>query len=295
VPTLPAYEKLHLLTPVVLAVLLGHACSKPAASASESAVVEPEQQHASAADSCSDNPSGSVTCGYDYKWHEQNVEAIVVKPKSETPVPGLLLLPGYQRTARDFSRLAEGLARHGFASVTITLPGYGQTQVKPDFVGPNTIDMLQAGFERFQRETFVDPQKLGIFGYSRGGIAASLLVLRLPQVRAAVFGGAVYDLAKAYAESLPGIRTNIEAEAGVTEAAMRERSSIMQMEKLPCPVLIVHGEQDDRVPVDQAYLLRDRLQALGKEHELKIFPGQGHNLNPQDAALSFFESKLQAH
>jgi dipeptidyl aminopeptidase/acylaminoacyl peptidase len=265
-----------------------------APAAKQVVAAEPEP----AATSCNRNAAGAEICSYDYAWHGQHVEAIIVKPHSEAPVPGLMLLPGTGHPAREFQHMAEAFARSGFASLAISLPGYGQTQVEPDFVGPNTLDMLQSGFEHFQREPFVDARKLGILGYSRGAMAASLLVLRMPGVRAAVFGGGVYDLAKMYTDvEVPGRRSQIEMEIDVTEAALRERSSLPQMEKLQCPVLIVHGELDERVPVSQAYSLRDRLQELGKEYELKIIPGQGHLLSPPDFAgnaLKFFESKLLA-
>ena len=46
----------------------------------------------------------------------------------------------------------------------------------------------------------------------------------------------------------------MESETGWTEAAIRERSSIFQMDRLKCPVLILHGEKDINVPVSQALL-----------------------------------------
>ncbi len=70
-------------------------------------------------------------------------------------------------------------------------------------------------------------------------------------------------------ESLPGVRQNMKAETGMTPAAIRERSSILRMDQLRCPVLILHGQADQNVPVSQALLLRERLIALHKEFELE--------------------------
>jgi dipeptidyl aminopeptidase/acylaminoacyl peptidase len=237
-----------------------------------------------------------TTCSFDYSWRGRSVEAIVVRPPGEGPFPGLLLIPGHRGTARDLLRKAHLFARHGFASMAITLPGYGKTAVQPDFVGPTTIDVLSLGYTTFKREPYVDSTRMGVYGYSRGGMAASLLVLRLPEMKAAVFGGGVYDFRKAYAETrVPGIRANMELETGMTEAAVRDRSSILQMDKLGCPVLILHGELDENVPVGQALALRDRLSALGKSFEIQLFPGQGHAIRPEDInrhTLDFFERKL---
>ena len=53
----------------------------------------------------------------------------------------------------------------------ITQRGFGKSTGKPDFVGPKTIAALEAGFQKFSKEPFVDATRLGVFGYSRGAIA----------------------------------------------------------------------------------------------------------------------------
>jgi len=53
-------------------------------------------------------------------------------------------------------------------------------------VGPKTIKALSEGYRKFQREPFVDSNRMGIVGYSRGGMAASLLAVQLDDVKAVV-------------------------------------------------------------------------------------------------------------
>jgi dipeptidyl aminopeptidase/acylaminoacyl peptidase len=67
------------------------------------------------------------------------------------------------------------------------------------------------------------------------------------------------------------------------------------MESLKCPVLILHGERDKNVPVSQALLLRDRLTALHKDFEIKLFPDREHSIGPEVITLSvdFFQRKLK--
>ena len=138
--------------------------------------------------------------------------------------------------------------------------------------------------------------RMAIYGYSRGGMAASLLVVELEDVKAAVFGAGVYDFQRAYDDStLPGVRKNMMAETGMTKEAVRERSSILRMDKLKCPVLILHGEKDINVPVSQAKLLRDRFTQLHKEFEIKLFPDKEHSIGPEagDMTVDFFKRRLQ--
>jgi dipeptidyl aminopeptidase/acylaminoacyl peptidase len=197
--------------------------------------------------------SGVKVCAYDYKVDGREVEAFSFQPVGSEPAPGVLMIPGYQRTAVNLIPLGVRLAADGFAGVAVTQPGFGKSQGPADFVGPRTLKVLIFAYRRLQHEPFVDPKRMGIYGYSRGGMAASLLVLDLEDVKAAVLGAGIYDFKKAYDDStLPGVRANMRAETGMTREAIRERSSILRMEKLRCPVRILHGEKDVNVPATQA-------------------------------------------
>ncbi|MGI8746258.1 MAG: alpha/beta hydrolase family protein [Bryobacteraceae bacterium] len=235
-------------------------------------------------------------CRYDYEVDDRKVESLSFHPRGDGPFPGVLLIPGYGRTAFDLIGLGARLAAGGFAGIAVTQPGFGQSQGPPDFVGPKTLRVLTTGYRKFEREAFVDPKRMGIYGYSRGAMAASLLVLELNDVKAAVFGAGVYDFKRAYDETpLQGVRANMLAETGMTDEAIRQRSSIVRMERLKCPVLILHGERDRNVPVGQALLLRDRLTSLHKEFEIKLFPDKEHSIGPEVGTLTvdFFRRKLK--
>jgi dipeptidyl aminopeptidase/acylaminoacyl peptidase len=239
--------------------------------------------------------SRTTVCKYDYRFGGKAVEAISFRPPGDGRFPAVLLIPGYQRTAQDLLPLGARLAKEGFAAVAVSQPGFGKSQGPPDFVGPKTIATLIAGYQKLRQESFADPSRMAIYGYSRGGMAASLLVLQLDDVKAAVFGAGIYDFKRLYDEStLPRVRQNMLDETGMTKEAIRERSSILRMEQLKCPVLILHGGKDVNVPVSQALLLRDRLTQLHKEFEIKIFPDREHSIGPEagDLTVDFFRRKL---
>ncbi len=240
--------------------------------------------------------TGVRVCKRDYSVDGKNVEAISFEPAGAGRFPGLLLIPGHATTARDWIPNGLTFARNGFAGLAVSQPGYGRSEGPGDYVGPKTLKVLTEGYRRLQREPLVDPKRMGIVGYSRGGMAASLLVLDLDDVKAAVLGGGVYDFQKQYDDTtLDGIRQNMKAETGMTQEAIRQRSSVLRMEKLKCPVLILHGEKDINVPVSQAYLLRDRLTQLKKEFEIQTFPDRDHSIGPQNFykySLEFLKRKL---
>lgn len=236
-------------------------------------------------------------CKYDYVADGKKIEAFTIRPLADGKYPGLVLLSSTEGAKTSFT-FETIFAQKGFACLVISPLGYGKSEGKPDFMGPAAIEAFAVGFKKFKRESFVDAKKMGVFGYSRGGMAASLLTLKLGKnVKAAVFGAGVYDFKKAYDETkFDEIREIIKTESGLTEKAIKERSSILQMKKLKTPVLIIHGENDQNVPTNQALLLRDRLTELKKDFEIIILADHKHGQfkgNFITPVIDFFSRKLK--
>lgn len=237
-------------------------------------------------------------CKFDYQADGKKVEAIAIYPLAAGKYPGVLMIPGFQGTAKTLMGVGSFIAPQGFACLLVTPPGFGNSEGKSDFMGPASIDAFAAGFKKFRNDPNVDVTKMGIFGYSRGGMAASLLAIKLgKEVQAAVFGAGIYDFRRAYDDTkFDGIRENMKLETGMSGNAIKERSSILRMEKLKCPVLIIHGENDGNAPTNQAYFLRDRLTELKKEFEFKILPDHVHGQLKGDflsPVLDFLSRKLK--
>jgi dipeptidyl aminopeptidase/acylaminoacyl peptidase len=88
----------------------------------------------------------------------------------------------------------------------------------------------------------------------------------------------------------------MEAETGMTEKAIKERSPVLQMKSLKSPVLILHSEKDENVSVSQALLLRDQLTSLGKDFEIKLSPTGKHGMMNGDfvsTVVEFFNRRLK--
>lgn len=237
-------------------------------------------------------------CKYDYVADKNRVEAFIIRPLADGKYPGIVLLAG-REGASTMITFATIVAQRGFACVAISELGFGKSEGKPDFMGPASIDAYAAGFKRFQSEPFVDRRNVAVYGYSRGGMAASLLTLKLgTDVKAAVFAAGIYDFRKAYDDTaLDGIRENMKAETGMSDKAVKERSSILKMEKLKTPVLIIHGANDQNAPTNQAFMLRDRLSQLGKDFEFLIVSDHHHGQlkgNFIAPIIDFFSRKLRA-
>ena len=233
----------------------------------------------------------------DFALGPDSVEAISFRPSGAGVHPGILIIPGFSRTARDYVPFGVRLAAQGFSCLAVTMPGFGRSSGSPDFCGPRTIAALEAALGRFRKEAFVDSTRVGVYGYSRGAICAATLAVHNDGLRAGLFASGIYDLAEAYGEIKDqGILLNLKNETGLTEEALRERSPLFEMEELACPVLILHGEKDQNAPVDQAKRLDQRLTELKKPHEMKLFADAGHDLgmaNVLEATSEFFTRTLK--
>ncbi len=115
----------------------------------------------------------------------------------------------------------------------------------------------------------VDPDRIGLLGFSLGGYLA---------VSAAAIDGRVH----AVVEFFGGLPKEMK----------------FFMRRL-CPMLILHGEQDATVPVAEAYHLQEVLEKKKIPYEIKIYPGAGHGFSGeiwQDAAirtLAFLQKHLE--
>jgi dipeptidyl aminopeptidase/acylaminoacyl peptidase len=236
-------------------------------------------------------------CKFDYKYKTKTVEALTFRPNTDGKFPSLFLIPGYTGTAKTYLGIGIIFAKLGFASMSVGTPGFGKTELKPEYLGKTTINAFIEGYKKFKQESFVDKEKLGVFGYSRGAIAASLMITRVKDVKATVLGGGIYDLRKAYDDlTIEGIKENIKAETGLTNKAFRERSAVFRVKKINAPVLIIHGEEDLNAPTNQAYLLRDKLKEAGKEFEFHILAGHKHGNLGGDfltIVVDFYSRKLK--
>jgi len=130
-----------------------------------------------------------------------------------------------------------------------------------------------------------DTSRLGIYGWSRGGMMTYLALTRSHRFKAGVVGGGVSDLymvmetrtdtfETVYEENIPHYREN-------KKEALDERSIITHVEDLPqtTPLLIVHGTADWRVVPQMALDLSAACIAHQVPHRLVLFEGGDHGLS----------------
>jgi dipeptidyl-peptidase-4 len=127
-------------------------------------------------------------------------------------------------------------------------------------------------------QPYVDPARLGVWGWSYGGYMSLMLMFRAPDVfRAAVAGAPVTDWTlydTHYTERYLGRPQN--------NAADYDASSVFPYaENLRGSLLIMHGMADDNVLFLNSTKLFRRLQDLGKPFDVMVYPGAKHGLTRQ--------------
>ncbi len=69
---------------------------------------------------------------------------------------------------------------------------------------------------------------------------------------------------------------------------LKQASPINYLQSNSPKTLLLHGDKDTIVPLNQATMLKDKLLSLGVSHELVIYPGEGHDLwTPSSLSSSF--------
>lgn len=139
----------------------------------------------------------------------------------------------------------------------------------------------------------VDPQKVGILGWSHGGYHTLLNIMTWPKAYQVAYAGVpVADLIARMGYKNDGYRAIFEGFIGKSAdqnvAEYKKRSPYAHASKLETPLLIHTTTNDEDVNVLEVEHLIDSLKAAGKKFEYKIYdnaPG-GHYFNRIDTPLA---------
>ena len=174
--------------------------------------------------------------------------------------------------------------------------GYGEKLYKLiDYGGLEVEDTYAARNWMVENSDLVDPERIGIMGWSHGGLHALLNVFDHPDDYQAAFAGVpVSDLVARMGYKTQKYRDLYSADHHIGKTAhedvneYRRRSPAWNAEKLQTPLLIHTNTTDEDVNVLEVEHLIKSLKAAGKEFEYKIFeeaPG-GHVFDRLDTRLA---------
>ena len=218
------------------------------------------------------------------------VECRLLLPHSHDPArqyPMVLDIHGgpHGVFADTFNLTQQVLATAGYIVLAVNPRGsstYGADFAKAvlrDWGGEDYRDIMAAVGHATARPD-VDASRLGVHGYSYGGYMSSWIVGHERRFLAAVAGAPCTDLPALYGTSDIGVGFGEVQWGGMrqqAEAAWRERSPITYATQVQTPMLLLHGETDHRVPIEQSEAYFVALKRLGREVELVRFPDCAHS------------------
>lgn len=171
--------------------------------------------------------------------------------------------------------------------------GYGSAYAKAiDYGGQENDDVLGAREWMLDRYPFLDPRRVGVVGWSHGGMIALFNILQHPEAYACAYAGEpVCDLQerRKYLKSMPQTMTESAGEAAAKDdEEYRKRSPVTWASKLAKPLLIHGNTNDETVHVAEVQHMVDALKAAGRQFQFKIYdnaPG-GHHFNRIDTRVA---------
>lgn len=203
--------------------------------------------------------------------------------------PLVLIIHGgpVSASTQNFSVSAQTLAARGFVVFNPNYRGsddlgdaYLQAIVGHPTSGPGRDNL--AGLAAVEKLGIVDPNRIGVSGWSGGGLQTSWLIGHSHVWKAAVSGAGVddwfeqavlADIGEEFADVFMGGATPWTTDG---RALFTSESPITYASAITTPLLILSDTGDQRVPVTQSYALFHALRDRGERVRFVAFPRSGH-------------------
>jgi dipeptidyl aminopeptidase/acylaminoacyl peptidase len=239
----------------------------------------------------------ALSCNtFNYQVGNVTVEGYLLYPKNATaPLPTVI----YNRGGNtNYGRVVLGsmmynlmpLAAEGFVVIGSQYRWSGKNLKPADFVadgsedqygGIDVLDVL-ALVPIIQNLDIADISRLGVYGFSRGGMQSYLLAKKYPDIKAMAIVAGISDVFGFRDKSEKSrfllsqlIPDFVENE----EVALKARSAIYWADELPkVPVLLIHAKDDERVAYENSVQMSEKLKQHGIPFEFKSFDNGGHDL-----------------
>jgi dipeptidyl aminopeptidase/acylaminoacyl peptidase len=240
------------------------------------------------------------------------IPAILTLPKGREPkrLP-LIVMPHGGPRARDsigWNAEVQLFASRGFAVLQPNFrgsSGFGSAFELAGYRewGGKMQDDLSDGVKWLVAEGIADADRVGIYGVSYGGYAALMGLVKTPALfRAGASYAGVTDLPLLLKQDRRYERREKDANAetiGDDPEMLRERSPVNRAAEMRAPVLIGHGEIDDRVHVLHSQRMAKALRDARKDVTYLEFPSEIHGFELEsnrirwyEALIAFFEKNL---
>lgn len=232
------------------------------------------------------------------------VKGYLVQPKAPGVYPAVIYNRGGNR---EFGKLTSAslqvYARMGFVTIGSQYRGNDGGEGKEQFGGDDIDDVMNL-IPILKSMDNVNPDKIAMVGYSRGGMMTYLAckeqTLRgTNDIKAACTVGGVADLfinGESRTDMVRGVFIPlIGGTAQQLPEEFKARSATYWADQINVPLLIQHGEADWRVLPAESEKLSAELKKYGKKYKLITYPGDDHGLSAHNLGLYEIFSWLSKH
>jgi dipeptidyl aminopeptidase/acylaminoacyl peptidase len=165
----------------------------------------------------------------------------------------------------------------------------GSTNYGEKFLRANVADWgggdfkdIDSGVDALIARGIADKDQLAHIGWSYGGYMTAWTITQTKRYKAAMVGAGLTNLWSMYGTNdIPNVLQGYFGGIANRETLplYMNRSAMTHIDNVTTPTLILHGANDDRVPVGQAQELFRGLKDRGKATELVFYPREGHGIS----------------
>jgi dipeptidyl aminopeptidase/acylaminoacyl peptidase len=206
-----------------------------------------------------------------------------------TKVPLLLRIHGgpNSQDQHSFSLERQMFAANGYAVLAVNYRGSaGRGQkfsraISADW-GNYEVQDLIAGVDHVIKMGVADPDRLGVGGWSYGGILTDYVIATDTRFKAATSGAGVAFTVAFYGTDQYIIQYDYEIgppwEAKAWETYQKISYPFLHADRIQTPTLFLGGERDFNVPVQGSQQMYQALRSLGIDTQLIIYPNENHGI-----------------
>jgi dipeptidyl aminopeptidase/acylaminoacyl peptidase len=167
-----------------------------------------------------------------------------------------------------------------------------QKAIFADWGRKDAQDVL-AAVDHVVGQGVADPARLGIGGWSYGGILTNAVIAQDGRFKAATSGAGMSNVLAGYGTDM--YVREYEQELGVpwrnTDLWLRLSFPFLHADRITTPTLFLCGDQDFNVPLLNSEQMYQALRSLGRDTMLVIYPGESHDI----ARPSFQRDRLERY
>jgi dipeptidyl aminopeptidase/acylaminoacyl peptidase len=235
-----------------------------------------------------------------------SVQSFITRPLelADGKAPLIVLIHGgpHGQQGPAFNTTAQVYAAHGYGVLMVNYrgsTGYGQAHADAIFGdqdGAEAEDVLVAVDSAIARFPWIDPSRLGVEGGSYGGQLTNWLVTRTDRFKAAIPRAGISNLITqnylSYYHDYLAVEFGSFPHEGSTMDTLWVRSPLRYVARVKTPVLLIHGENDNDVPIAEAEQFFVALKDVGVETQMIRYPREGHGLRETNHVIDALQRSI---